>query len=135
MIVAEDGKNYNKIKIYVSKQDDNPIGEAEVNQWSHWIYDNYRINGKITKLNIAYRFDNLNIIEEVVAGGTCIAFVPKFMMDYYKGASSINTLLVNDANLEIEIIMVRNKRHRVSNIEKELINTIKSLCLMCEFHD
>lgn len=94
-----------------------------------------QILNKYGKLNIAYRFDNLNIIEEVVAGGTCIAFVPKFMMDYYKGANSINTLLINDASLEVEIIMVRNKRHRVSNIEKELINTIKSLCSMCEFHD
>ncbi|UZQ50430.1 LysR family transcriptional regulator [Clostridium kluyveri] len=94
-----------------------------------------QILNKYGKLNIAYRFDNLNIIEEVVAGGTCIAFVPKFMMDYYKGSNSINTLLINDASLEVEIIMVRNKRHRVSNIEKELINTIKSLCSMCEFHD
>ncbi|MFL0196825.1 LysR family transcriptional regulator [Clostridium sp. WILCCON 0269] len=94
-----------------------------------------QILNKYGKLNIAYRFDNLNIIEEVVAGSTCIAFVPKFMMDYYKGANSINTLLINDVSLEIEIIMVRNKRHRVSNIEKELINTIKSLCSMCEFRD
>jgi hypothetical protein len=57
------------------------------------------------------------------------------MFNYYKGSHSITTLLINDVNLEIEVIMVINKRHRISNIEKELINTIKSMCPRCEFSD
>ncbi|AND84940.1 LysR family transcriptional regulator [Clostridium tyrobutyricum] len=90
---------------------------------------------KYGNFEIAYRFDNLNVIEEVVGSGTCISFVPKMMFNYYKGSHSITTLLINDVNLEIEVIMVINKRHRISNIEKELINTIKSMCPRCEFSD
>lgn len=90
---------------------------------------------KYGNLKVAYRFDNLNVIEKVVGNGTCISFVPKMMINYYKGSDSINTILINNASLEIEVIMVINKRHRISNIEKDLINTIKSLCQRCEFSD
>lgn len=84
-------------------------------------------------LNIAYRFDNLNIIEEIVSSGTCAAFVPQLMMGYYHQSNSISTLPINDVNLEIDVVMLLNKRHRVSTVEKELIKTIKSLCSVCEF--
>jgi len=84
-------------------------------------------------LKVAYRFDNLNIIEEIVASSTCIAFVPKLMMDYYNESNSLVALPISDVDLEIDVVMVWNKRHRVSSIEKELINTIKSLCSMCDF--
>lgn len=79
LIVAEDGKNYNKIKIYVSKQDDNPIGETEVNQWSHWIYDNYRINGKITK--VAYKIRVIDLKSD----GSKLTFYYSFALDLYNG--------------------------------------------------
>jgi len=53
LIVAEDGVNFNKLQIYIKKQDEKPIGEARVNEWSDWIYDNYNFNGKNTP--IAYK--------------------------------------------------------------------------------
>lgn len=92
-----------------------------------------QVVGKFGNLKVAYRFDNLSILEEVVSSGTCIAFVPKLMINYYLSSSSITTLLISDEDLDIEIDMIWNKRHRSSNIEKELIKTIKSLCSICEF--
>jgi len=41
LIIAEDGKRYNKVEIYKNKQEEKPIGEARVGQWSDWIYDEY----------------------------------------------------------------------------------------------
>lgn len=84
-------------------------------------------------LKVAYRFDDLKIIEKVIASGTCIAFVPQFMADYYKDSDSITALPIHDVNLETAMVMIWTKRHRLSIIEKELFNTIKSLCSICEF--
>lgn len=88
---------------------------------------------KFGNLKVDYRFDNLNIIEEVVAAGTCIAFVPELMKEYYRDSDSIITLPISDEELAIDVVMVWNKRHPVSTVEKELIKTIKYLCSMCEF--
>lgn len=83
-------------------------------------------------LKVDYRFDNLKIIEDVVASGNCIAFVPKLMMNHYNDSNAIVGLPISDVDLEIDIVMMWNKRHRISTIEKELIKTIKSLCSICE---
>jgi len=88
---------------------------------------------KYGTLNVAYRFDNSNIIEDVVASGTCITFVPKLMTEYYRNSASISMVTIDDVNLEVEVVMIWSKRHRISSIEKELIKTIKTLCPMCEF--
>jgi predicted AlkP superfamily phosphohydrolase/phosphomutase len=45
LITAENGTDYNKLQIFISKQHEEPIGEACVNEWSQWIYDTYSING------------------------------------------------------------------------------------------
>ena len=92
-----------------------------------------QVINKYGDLNVAYRFDNLNIIEEIVSSGNCIAFVPQLMTGYYHQSDTIITLPIKDANLEIDAVMLWNKRHRVSTVEKELIKTIKSLCSVCEF--
>ncbi|MDF2504981.1 LysR family transcriptional regulator [Clostridium sp.] len=92
-----------------------------------------KVVSKYGKLNIDYRFDSMNIIERVVASGTCIAFVPNLMIDYYKASDAIIPLTIGDEDLKIDIIMIWNKRHRMSLIEKELIKNIKFLCSICEF--
>ncbi len=85
---------------------------------------------KYGDFKVAYRCDNLNIIEEVVASGNSIAFVPAFMKDYYVGLDTIVTLPLK--GLEITIAMIWTKRHRVSMIEKEFMGTIKALCSICK---
>lgn len=92
-----------------------------------------QVLNKHGNLNVAYRFDNTNIIEEVVASGTCISFVPKLMSTYYQNLDSISMLKIDDADLTIDIVMIWSKRHRITSIEKELIKTIKTLCHICEF--
>ena len=52
-IIAEDGKTYNKLQIYASKQDDKPIGEVYAGQWSEWIYDTFKQKGQ--NLPVAYK--------------------------------------------------------------------------------
>lgn len=92
-----------------------------------------QVAGKYGKLNVAYRFDSMNMIEKVVSSGTCIAFVPKLMIDYYKVSDYIVPIPISNKDLQIEVVMIWNKRHRISNIEKELIKNIKFLCSICEF--
>ncbi|WP_286905537.1 LysR family transcriptional regulator [Clostridium sp. UBA1652] len=85
------------------------------------------------KLNVAYRFDNLSILEEVVAEGTSIAFVPKIMMNYYLDKEKIVPIIIEDDVLDVHIDMIWNKRHRISEVEKELVKTIKTMCSICDF--
>lgn len=59
LIVAEDGDKYNKLKIYVSKEDEKPIGEARLNEWSQWIYDSYSFNGEYTP--VAYKIKIISL--------------------------------------------------------------------------
>jgi DNA-binding transcriptional LysR family regulator len=88
---------------------------------------------KYGQLRIAYRFDDLKIIEKVISSGTCVSFVPKFMTDYYLQYDSFIPLPINNMTLEASIVIIWTRRHHLSLIEKEFINTIKSLCSMCEF--
>lgn len=75
LFIAEDGKNYNKIAIYASKQDEKPIGEAKVNEWSQWIYDTYIFEGKNTP--VAYK---IRIIS-MAADGSAVTFYSSFVLD------------------------------------------------------
>ena len=79
LIVAEDGKNYNTIKIYLNKQQEKPIGEAKVNEWSDWIYDTYTIDGKSTK--VAYKIRVINFEPD----GSKLTFYSSFVLDLYGG--------------------------------------------------
>ncbi|MBV4423747.1 alkaline phosphatase family protein [Clostridium tyrobutyricum] len=79
LIVTEDGKNYNKIKIYASKKDEEPIGEAKAGEWSSWIYDTYRIDGKNTK--VAYKIRVIDIKSD----GSKLKFYYSFVLDLNKG--------------------------------------------------
>ncbi|KJS19280.1 MAG: nucleotide pyrophosphatase [Clostridiaceae bacterium BRH_c20a] len=53
LIISEDGQKYNKLEIYISKDDEKPIGEVRAGEWSNWIYDNFKINGK--NIPVAYK--------------------------------------------------------------------------------
>jgi DNA-binding transcriptional LysR family regulator len=88
---------------------------------------------KYGRLQIAYRFDDLKIIEKVISSGTCIAFVPKFMTDYYLQYDAILPKPIHNVELEASMVIIWTTRHHLSLIEKEFINTIKSLCSMCQF--
>jgi predicted AlkP superfamily phosphohydrolase/phosphomutase len=75
LIVAEDGVNYNKIQIFKSKQDEKPIGEARVGEWSEWIYDNYYYDDKDTP--VAYKIKVIDAKED----GSYLKFYYSFVLD------------------------------------------------------
>lgn len=77
LIIAEDGVNYNKLQIFVSKQDEKPIGEAALNEWSDWIYDNYYFNEKDTP--VAYKIK----VTEFEADGSYLKFYYSFVLDLH----------------------------------------------------
>lgn len=77
LIVAEDGKSYNKIEIYATKGDENPLGQAYVNKWSNWIYDYYTINGKKTK--VAYKIRIISLDSD----GSKFKIYSSFVLDLY----------------------------------------------------
>jgi len=79
LIIAEDGTNYNTIKIYLNKQSENPIGEAKVNEWSEWIYDTYRVNGVNTK--VAYKIRVISFAKD----GSSLRLYSSFVLDLYGG--------------------------------------------------
>jgi DNA-binding transcriptional LysR family regulator len=83
--------------------------------------------------NVAYRLDSFPMLEKVISLNLCVAFAPKFMSDYFLNRESIVPLDISDAQLDISIVMAWTKRHHLSLIEKEMMETIKSLCSMCEF--
>ncbi len=59
LILAEDGKKYNKFQLFKSKQDDKPIGEAKAGDWSGWIHDSFNLMGM--DLPVAYKIKVLNM--------------------------------------------------------------------------
>lgn len=75
LIVAENGNEYNKFQIYASKQDEKPIGEAGLNQWSEWIYDTYNVDGENKK--VAYKIK----VVEFAPDGNFVKFYYSFVLD------------------------------------------------------
>jgi len=83
--------------------------------------------------NVAYRLDSFPMLEKVISLNLCAAFAPRFMSDYFLNRGSIVPLELSDAELDISIVMAWTKRHHLSLIEKEMMETIKSFCAMSEF--
>ncbi|WP_407310163.1 alkaline phosphatase family protein [Desulfosporosinus sp. SB140] len=75
LIIAEDSQTYNKLQIYVNKNDEWPIGEARVNEWSEFICDTYLINGK--KRPIAYKIK----VTKLNPDGSSLEFYYSFAQD------------------------------------------------------
>ncbi|WP_410514310.1 LysR family transcriptional regulator [Paenibacillus sp. BR2-3] len=88
---------------------------------------------KYGDFNVAYRLDSFPMLEKVISLNLCTAFAPKCMSDYFLNRESIVPLEISDAQLDISIVMAWTKRHHLSLIEKEMMETIKSHCSMCEF--
>lgn len=75
LITAEDGKTFIKLQIFVSKQDEKPIGEARVNEWSQWIYDTFNFNGK--NKPVAYKIKLIGLEPD----GSSMTFYYSFVLD------------------------------------------------------
>lgn len=75
LLVADDGQTYNKLQIFTNKQQEKPIGEAKVNEWSQWIYDTFNVDGKNT--SVAYKIRIL----DMAADGSSLNFYYSFVLD------------------------------------------------------
>lgn len=83
---------------------------------------------KYGNFNVSYRVDNLEMMEKILTQGDIIAFVPKFMADEFVETSNIKKIGIEDARLEVSIILIWLNRHHLSMVEKEFIKIIKSTC-------
>ncbi|MBP2639196.1 MAG: type phosphodiesterase/nucleotide pyrophosphatase [Firmicutes bacterium] len=62
LLIAEDGVNYNKLEIYTSKKDEKPIGVVYSGQWSDWIYDSFKIDGR--EVPVAYKLKIMQLAKD-----------------------------------------------------------------------
>jgi predicted AlkP superfamily phosphohydrolase/phosphomutase len=62
LILTGNGEKYNKLRIYVKKQDEKPIGEVRTGEWSEWIYDHFRVSGETKP--VAYKVKLLKLDED-----------------------------------------------------------------------
>lgn len=83
---------------------------------------------KYGNLNVSYRVDNLEMVEKILTSGDIIAFVPNYMADEFVKTSNIKKIPIEDAHLEVSIILIWLNRHHLSMVEKEFIKIIKSTC-------
>ncbi|ATW27377.1 alkaline phosphatase family protein [Candidatus Formimonas warabiya] len=75
LLIASDGKTYDTFRIYVSKNDEQPIGEAKVGCWSEFIYDTYNMNGE--NRPVAYKIK----VTKMQADGSYMEFYYSFVQD------------------------------------------------------
>ncbi|MDO3410190.1 LysR family transcriptional regulator [Saccharibacillus sp. CPCC 101409] len=85
------------------------------------------------ELKVAYRLDSIPMFEKVISLNQGAAFVPRFMQDYFRSRPDMVPLDISDVRLDISIVMAWSKRHHLSRIEKEMMDTIRSFCTMNEF--
>ena len=83
---------------------------------------------KYGELNVAYRVDNLEMMEKILSQGKTLAFVPQFMADEYVKSSKIKKITISDERLDVSIILIWSNRHHLSMVEKEFIKVIKAVC-------
>lgn len=83
---------------------------------------------KYGDINISYRVDNLETMEKILSKGKTIAFVPQFMAVEYVKSNTIKKITINDARLDVSIILIWLNRHHLSTVEKEFIKVIKDVC-------
>lgn len=83
---------------------------------------------KYGNINVSYRVDNLEMMEKILSQGEIIAFVPQFMADEYMKSSRIKKIPINDAKLQVSVILIWSNRHHLTMVEKEFIKTIRAFC-------
>ncbi|WP_019851575.1 LysR family transcriptional regulator [Desulfitobacterium sp. PCE1] len=83
---------------------------------------------KYGSFNVSYRVDNLEMMEKILTQGEVIAFVPQFMADEYMKTSRINKLYINNAHLDVSVVLIWSDRHHLCMIEKEFIKIIRATC-------
>ncbi|HHY26944.1 MAG TPA: LysR family transcriptional regulator [Desulfitobacterium dehalogenans] len=83
---------------------------------------------KYGSFNVSYRVDNLEMMEKILTQGEVIAFVPQFMADEYMKTSKINKLTINNAHLDVSVVLIWSDRHHLCMIEKEFIKIIRATC-------
>ena len=77
-------------------------------------------------MNVAFRVDNIPMLEKLLRQGRSIAFVPRFVANEYTQSKEIVLLEINDISLNISIVTIGSNRHHLSLAEKELIKVIRS---------
>ena len=75
LLLALDGKTYDTFRIYASKNDEKPLGEAQVGGWSDFIHDTYNMNGE--NRPVAYKIKVTNMEED----GSKMHFYYSFAQD------------------------------------------------------
>lgn len=94
-------------------------------------------NGGITSIlknygepKVAFRFCNFELIKRVVSQGKAISFFPRFMStnDIYLQSGEIVPIPIGDISLGITVGLIRSNRHPVSQVEKEFVAALKSMC-------
>ena len=83
---------------------------------------------KYGEINVSYRVDNLEMMEKILTQGELITFVPQFMAEEFVKFSRIKKISLNDAHLEVSVILIWSNRHHLSMVEKEFIKIIKATC-------
>ncbi|MFZ5641544.1 MAG: alkaline phosphatase family protein [Bacillota bacterium] len=62
LLIAENGKTFNKLEIYTNKNEEKPIGIVFAGQWSEWVYDTFKTSeGEIP---VAYKLKVLKLAED-----------------------------------------------------------------------
>lgn len=83
---------------------------------------------KYGNFNVSYRVDNLEMMEKILSQGDIIAFVPQFMAEEFVKSGKMKKIMIEDAHLEVSIILIWSNRHHLSMVEKEFIKIIKAAC-------
>jgi DNA-binding transcriptional LysR family regulator len=79
-------------------------------------------------INVSFRVDNLEMMDNILAQGKTLVFVPRFMADEYIKRSQAVKVNISDVRLEVGIILIWSNRHHLSSVEKEFIKVIKLMC-------
>lgn len=115
LLIAEDGKNFNKLQIFISKQDEKPIGEVLVGGWSDWIYDDYDFEGE--KKPVAYKVKAI----KMDADGSYLKLFYSFALDL----KSQKYFYPEDVGMELYNAlgpMMQPSNHDRHNPEADIIN-------------
>lgn len=83
---------------------------------------------KYGNINVNYRVDTYVMLEKLLMQGNCIAFVPRFVAGEYTNMfKGLVALDIQNAPLNISIVIIWSNRHKLYAMEKELIKVIRGV--------